>query len=570
MMRRALLLALAAWACHPHVGLAQAEGVVAKAEIAKRTKPATVLVEAKPRFGSGFCVHESGLFVTNDHVVKAFKDGDQVTLVLNAGEENQKLLKAVVVRRDAELDLALLRAETDGKLPSLTLGHDDKLAELDEVISFGFPFGTGLAKEGAYPTISVNASNISSFRRDQKSVLNRIQVDGALNPGNSGGPVMARDGKVVGVVVSGIPGAGINMAIPVGHVRRFLDKPEILLSVPPIDPKDKTRPVEFKAVVASVFPSDKPYDIELVLNAGVGERRYPMKLEAGKYVAKAAAFRDDKVARPRIELRFPEESLVAPVENLSFSVGGKKHSLSQVRTVRFGTAPVVTLDGGQVLEGPLEGLDSLVVVLGEQRVPVKTLGASELVVTPAGGPRGSFLCTVVAKSGNKEIGRLESVRYLVGQEPGGIEALLKGKFVKPQAALKPAGYMKIVSTSGDFIGQGKTYNFDGKQLKMGSNFSGGVSVRVDPWVLDVCAAKGEVLKVGEYPGAKRFPFNEQSPGLTFMGDGRASNTSEGKFVVWELEMNGNEVVKCAIDFIQHSEGAGPALVGVVRFNSSFE
>src|SRR5262249_31744684 len=156
-------------------------------------------------------------------------------------------------------------------------------------------------------------------RRDQKGALNRIQVDGALNPGNSGGPVMARDNKVVGVVVSGIKGAGINMAIPVSHVRRFLEKPEIILFAPAVEPKDKTLPVEFKAVVASVLPPDIAYAIELVLNTGDGERHFPMKLETGKYIAKAAPFREEKDNHPRIEVRFPEGVLTSPVENASFT-----------------------------------------------------------------------------------------------------------------------------------------------------------------------------------------------------------------------------------------------------------
>ena len=310
------------------------------------------------------------------------------------------------------------------------------------------------------------------------------------------------------------------------------------------------------------------------MNTGDGERRHPMKLEAGKYVAKASAFREEKTAHPRIELRFSEGSLTAPVENGTLTVAGKSFTLSQVRSVRFGTSPTVTLDDGRTLEGPITGLDTLTLALGGQSAPVKTTGALELLVVPTAGPRGSYLCTVVAKLQDKEIGRLESVKYLVGMEPGGAETLLKGKFIKPPAALKATSYMKLVSTSGDFIGQGKSYSYEGTQMKLGSNHGGGVSVQLTGaaggFNLNVCAAKGEILKVGEYPGATRFPFHDKTPGLDLSGQGRGSNKLTGKFVIWELEMKGDEVVKCAIDFIQYSEGGNSPLVGIVRFNSTFE
>src|SRR3954469_10866796 len=101
----AVLVALLAVST-PHA----AEGDLPRQEIAKLAKPATVLVETGAAFGSGFCIHPSGLFMTNDHVIGDVPDGGTVTLVLDAGMKSQKKLKVHVIRRDKELDLALLRA----------------------------------------------------------------------------------------------------------------------------------------------------------------------------------------------------------------------------------------------------------------------------------------------------------------------------------------------------------------------------------------------------------------------------------------------------------------------------
>src|SRR5262249_31771575 len=120
-------------------------------DIAKRAKAATAFLEIKPRQASAFCVHASGLFVTNEHVIREGGTGS-VTLVLDSGTRRQRVYKAGVVRRDKNLDLALLRVDGPVELPVLPLGSDDNLSELQELITCGFPFGTALGgpETGSY------------------------------------------------------------------------------------------------------------------------------------------------------------------------------------------------------------------------------------------------------------------------------------------------------------------------------------------------------------------------------------------------------------------------------------
>lgn len=90
--------------------------------------------------GSAFCIHPSGLFLTNEHVIHPL---GEVTLVLNPGDKKtEKTYAARVIRADKQLDLALLRIEGAKDLAALSLGSDEKLEELTEVVAFGFPFGT--------------------------------------------------------------------------------------------------------------------------------------------------------------------------------------------------------------------------------------------------------------------------------------------------------------------------------------------------------------------------------------------------------------------------------------------
>ena len=79
--------------------------------------------------------------------------------------------------------------------------------------AFGFPFGKDLSlSNDEYPNVTVSTGHITSLRKI-KGELAAIQVDAQLNPGNSGGPVLNDRGKVVGIVVAGIDGTGIDFAI---------------------------------------------------------------------------------------------------------------------------------------------------------------------------------------------------------------------------------------------------------------------------------------------------------------------------------------------------------------------
>src|SRR5205085_2894701 len=104
------------------------------------------------------------------------------------------------------------------ELPApLQRGTSQGLNETQSVFVFGFPFGQQLGKE-----ITVSKSSVSSLRKSGVHVVS-IQLDGGLNPGNSGGPVVDSTGAVIGVAVSGVRGTTIGNAIPAEFVTRFLN-----------------------------------------------------------------------------------------------------------------------------------------------------------------------------------------------------------------------------------------------------------------------------------------------------------------------------------------------------------
>jgi len=544
----------------------------AKADIVKKLKAATVLVEAAQMRGSGFCIQESGLIVIPLHLAEAF-GAEKLTLVLNAGEPGQKLLKAVVIRRDTVLNFALVKAETEEKLPFLQLDAGDKLAVADEVISSGYASPI-IPRPREYSAITLIAGKVESLSTPKDPPSDRIRFGGATDLGYSGGPVVNRFGKVVGTTTREFTDTKGKAALPVHYLRKFLDEPELALTAPRTDPKDRAKPVEFVAVVTALLPLDKPYEVELRLDAGNGEKRHPMKLEKGRYIVQAVAFPAGPLAgRPRVELRSPDGSIAGTAQNATFSLGERKIAIGSVRSVRFGVKPRVVLADGQVLEGPLVGLDSVSIVLGDQTVSLETKGATELVVTPPVEPRKSYLCTVVVMSGNREVGRRSELRYLVGAEPTVLNDLLIGKFVEPAKAIAATSYFRVGGATADPILRGKPVRLEGKEFKVDINDMAGVTAIANGQIqykLEVGAPVGQTLKLGRHPHSKAFGRNEKAPGLNFSA-GTGHQDIEGTFAVWELEIVRGEIVRCAIDFhLVNGRGPPAPVAGSLRYNSTLE
>jgi S1-C subfamily serine protease len=208
-------------------------------EAAKKAT-ALVVLPNEAAFGSAFCIDARGLWVSNEHVVDGIASGGRVSLVLDAGGLGQRTLSARVLRADEEADLAILETEGATGLAPLALSSEAALAETQAVVAVGFPFGTALALEGTtFPSATVNVGRITSLRRAPKAggagdELRQIQTDAVLNPGNSGGPLLSEEGRVVGIVSAGIPGAGVNFAIPVGRLSRLLATPQIEFAPTPV------------------------------------------------------------------------------------------------------------------------------------------------------------------------------------------------------------------------------------------------------------------------------------------------------------------------------------------------
>ena len=143
--------------------------------------------------------------------------------VFHSGTKQEDSRSAEVVAVDTENDLAILKVTGRGLPQSLDLSQQPKLTETMPVLTFGFPFGEVLATSKGSPAITVGKASISSLRMDDEGELCVVQIDGAMNPGNSGGPVVDAQGHLVGVAVATIRNSsGIGLAIPSRQVLQLL------------------------------------------------------------------------------------------------------------------------------------------------------------------------------------------------------------------------------------------------------------------------------------------------------------------------------------------------------------
>ena len=168
-------------------------------------------VEVPSGVGSGFVISADGVILTNAHVV----DGAESVLVTLA---DKREFKAKVLGADKRTDVAVIKIDA-GSLPKVSIGNVEEVRPGQWVLAIGSPFGLDN---------TVTAGIVSAKGRDTGEYLPFIQTDVAVNPGNSGGPLLNLKGEVIGInsqIYSRTGGfMGISFAIPIDEAMRVADQ----------------------------------------------------------------------------------------------------------------------------------------------------------------------------------------------------------------------------------------------------------------------------------------------------------------------------------------------------------
>jgi len=180
------------------------------ADVVALVKPSVVSIDTETTYrifnrsftqegsGSGWIIDESGIIVTNYHVIEGAKS---IIVTLNDGRPFTVDPNTVVT--DEQNDLAILRIDA-GELPALDVGDSSALRVGDWVVAVGNPLGLGIsAKEGIVSRLGVSLSV------GGQTLSDLIETSAAINPGNSGGPLVNMRGEVIGITSAKISSVGV-------------------------------------------------------------------------------------------------------------------------------------------------------------------------------------------------------------------------------------------------------------------------------------------------------------------------------------------------------------------------
>ncbi|HUT51917.1 MAG TPA: serine protease [bacterium] len=189
----------------------------------QKLKAATVYLELDSMgfqgSGSGFLFYKdgyTGYVVTNAHVIfDPSPELRRVNVIFNSGESNELTIEnAKVLCEDRVTDLAVLEIRARGLPEPINYLAPVNIQETMPVYILGFPFGEMLSLNERNPSITISRGSVSSIRTDDHGRTIAVQIDGDLNPGNSGGPIVDQRGALIGIAAAKVATTQIGFAIP--------------------------------------------------------------------------------------------------------------------------------------------------------------------------------------------------------------------------------------------------------------------------------------------------------------------------------------------------------------------
>ena len=159
--------------------------------------------------GTGCIIDKRGIILTSAHVLE---DGNNVIVTMSNGQD---YIARVMTKLGEKKDIALLKIDVPIELKTVKMGNSEKIKVGQKVLAIGNPFGfNGTLTQGIISRIDY--------------VKNRIQTDAAINPGSSGGPLLNKNGEIIGINQAifnpdnNISNIGIGFAIPINLVKEYL------------------------------------------------------------------------------------------------------------------------------------------------------------------------------------------------------------------------------------------------------------------------------------------------------------------------------------------------------------
>lgn len=217
--------------------------------------------------GSGFIVSSDGYIITNKHVVE--EESAKYTVILKNEQNMDEKIEADVIARDPNNDIAILKIDKTG-LPFLNLGDSGSLNVGQTTVAIGYALGEfdNTVSKGIISGLSRSIS-ASGSQSGVEDLENLIQTDAAVNPGNSGGPLLDIEGNVIGVNVAMADAQSIGFAIPINEIKPAYEEAKTSGTI-----KKETKAflgVRYMNIDSSIQKANNlPYDYGVIVGRGEG------------------------------------------------------------------------------------------------------------------------------------------------------------------------------------------------------------------------------------------------------------------------------------------------------------
>ncbi|WP_246818783.1 MULTISPECIES: trypsin-like peptidase domain-containing protein [unclassified Corynebacterium] len=202
-------------------------------DVASKVLPAVVSIYSITRSGgaegSGSIISPDGYVLTNHHVVAGADQGGRLEVTMNDGSRHS----ATFIASDATTDVGVIKIDDVNDLPYLQFGDSDATAVGQEVVAVGSPLGLNATVTSGIVSAK-NRPVRASQEGGESSLIDAIQTDAAVNPGNSGGPLVDMEGNIIGMnsmIASLSSGSsseggsiGLGFAIPSNFAKRMADE----------------------------------------------------------------------------------------------------------------------------------------------------------------------------------------------------------------------------------------------------------------------------------------------------------------------------------------------------------
>src|SRR5687767_8102520 len=359
--------------------------------------------------GSGAIISEDGYIVTNNHVI----DGaDEITVTLS----NRRSFKAKMVAADPSSDLALLKIDAKG-LPFMLYGNSDEVKIGQWVLALGYPLN--LEATVTAGIVSAKGRTLEINRRQSNTpVESFLQTDAAVNPGNSGGPLVNTDGKLIGInsAIASPTGAyaGYSFTIPVNIVKKIVSD---LIKFGTVQ----------RAYLGIEYPKDNLSDEEKKQN-GIKDDGgvYVMVVREGGAALAAGIKKGDVITKINGTPIVSGADLIGQIATyrpgdkitLTYQRDGKEHTTSILLKNKSGSTDVVKNSVLDKLGAELESLS---------KDDAKELGIKGGVIVKSISTRGLLSKVriqegyVIIKANNKDITNVEDLRKVLESSTGSVK-----------------------------------------------------------------------------------------------------------------------------------------------------